>query len=140
LLTPTNWAGYDQKNKDTFFGTLVIPIPMSYLKEENEVTVTFPDSGGKISSVVINTELFSKDVENNNYIENNAPVFASHGGNLLNISPAIECRAPKIVDAKGKVVKKLKFYSNGETIDISTIKKGEYFLQTSNGGNYKFKK
>jgi len=140
VLTPTNWAGYDQSNRSTFFGTLVIPIPISYLKEENEVSVTFADNGGKISSVVINTEIFSEDVDNANYIENNAPVFSSHGGNLLNISPAIECRAPKIVNLKGKVVKRLKFYSNGETIDISTLGKGEYFLQTSNGGNYKFTK
>ena len=140
VLTPSNWAGYDQSNKSTFFGTLVIPIPMSYLKEENEVTVSFADDGGKVSSVVINTEIFSNDIENVNYVENNAPVFASHGGNLLNISPAIECRAPKIVDLNGKVVKRLKFYNNGETIDISTLKKGEYLLQTSKGGNYKFKK
>jgi len=140
VLTPTNWAGYDQKNKDTFFGTLVIPVPMSYLKEENEVTVTFPDSGGKISSVVINTEIFSVDVDNDNYVENNAPVFSSHGGNLLNISPAIECKAPKILDTKGKIVKRLKFYSDGETIDISTLNKGEYILETSKGESYKFKK
>jgi len=140
ILTPTNWAGYDQSNKSIFFGTLVVPIPMSYLKEENEITVTFADDGGKISSVVINTEIFSGDVENANYMENNVPVFASNGGNLLNISPAIECRAPKIVDPKGKVVRRLKFYSNGETVDISALEKGEYFLQTSNGGNYKFKK
>lgn len=140
VLTPSNWAGYNQNNRDFFFGTLVVPIPMSYLKEQNEVTVSFADDGGKISSVVINTEIFSSDVNNANYVENNAPVFSSHGGNLLNISPAIECKAPKIVDADGKVVKRLKFYNNGETIDISTIKNGEYFLQTSGGGNYKFKK
>ncbi len=140
VLTPSNWAGYDQSNKSTFFGTFVVPIPMSYLKEQNEVTVSFVDNGGKLSSVVINTEIFSEDVENKNYVENNAPVFSSHGGNLLNISPAIECRAPKIVNSKGKVVKKLKFYSNGETIDISSLNKGDYILETSNGGSYKFKK
>lgn len=140
VLTPTNWAGDSQNNKDYFFGTLNIPIPMSYLNEENQVSVSFADDGGKISSVVINTEIFSSDVKNENYIENNRPVFSSNGGNLLNISPAIECKAPKILDADGKVVKKLKFYNNGETIDISTIKKGEYTLKTSGGGSYKFKK
>lgn len=140
VLTPANWAGDSQNNKDIFFGTLNIPIPMSYLNEENQVSVSFADDGGKISSVVINTEIFSSDVKNENYIENNRPVFSSHGGNLLNISPAIECKAPKIVDVDGKVVKRLKFYNNGETIDISTIKKGEYTLKTSGGGSYKFEK
>lgn len=140
VLTPSNWAGYNQNNKDFFFGTLVIPIPMSYLKEQNEVSIAFADDGGKVSSVIINTEIFSVDVHNDNYIENNAPVFSSHGGNLLNISPAIECKAPKIVDANGKVIKRLKFYNNGETIDISNIKKGAYTLETSGGGSYKFKK
>ena len=140
VLTPTNWAGDSQNNKNYFFGTLNIPIPMSYLSEQNEVSITFADNGGKISSVVINTEIFSSDVENANYVENNKPVFSSHGGNLLNISPAIECKAPKILDKDGKVVKRLKFYNNGETIDISNIKKGEYTLKTSGGGSYKFKK
>lgn len=140
VLTPSNWAGYNQNNRETFFGTLIIPIPMSYLKSENEVSVSFADTGGKISSVVINTEIFSSDVENDNYKENNSPVFASAGGNLLNISPAIECKAPKILDIDGKVVKRLKFYNNGETIDISTLPKGKYTLETSGGGAYEFDK
>ena len=140
VLTPKNWAGYDQSNRETFFGMLSIPIPMSYLKDTNEVEVTFADTGGKVSSVVINTELFSTDVENKNYQAPNALVYSSHGGNLLHISSKIKCKSPKITDLKGNTVKKLKAYKNGETVDISTLKVGQYILETTTDGKLKFKK
>ena len=140
VLTPDNWGGYDQANKVSFFGMLSIPIPMSYLKKDNEVEVTFADTGGKVSSVVINTEIFSTDVENKNYVNPTALVYATHGGNLLHVSSKIKCKSPKIVDTEGNVVKKLKAYETGETIDISTIKSGTYFLDTTTDGKIKFKK
>ena len=140
VLTPDNWGGYDQANKVSFFGMLSIPIPMSYLKKDNEVEVTFADTGGKVSSVVINTEIFSTDVENKNYENPTALVYATHGGNLLHVSNKIKCKAPKIVDTEGNVIKKLKSYENGETVDISTLKSGTYFLDTTTDGKIKFKK
>ncbi|WP_010181995.1 hypothetical protein [Aquimarina agarilytica] len=140
VLTPKNWAGYDQSNRKTFFGMLSIPIPMSYLKDTNVVEVTFADTGGKVSSVVINTELFSTDVENKNYEAPNALVYSSHGGNLLHISSDIKCKSPKITDLEGNTVKKLKAYKNGETVDISTLKVGKYILETTTDGKIKFKK
>ncbi len=140
VLTPDNWAGYDQANRDAFFGTLVIPVPLSYVKSTNKVAVTFPDSGGHISSVVINTEIFSNDVENKNYVEKNAPIFVSHGGILLNVSKKLECVSPRILDLNGNTIKKIKGYHPGSTVDISTLRSGEYIFKLKNGSEYPFKK
>lgn len=140
VLTPKNWAGDDQKSRKNFFGMLNIPVPMSYIKETNKIEIKFANGGGKVSSVVLNTEIFSDDVNNKNYTETTALVYSSHGGNLLNVSKKIECKNPKIIDIKGITVKKLKSYNSGDTIDISTLKGGEYYLVTDAGEKHKFKK
>lgn len=140
VLTPENWAGYDQVNREQFFGTLVIPVPLSYVAATNKINITFPDKGGYVSSVAINTEIFSKDVENKNYVEKNASVFVSHGGILLNVSNKLECVNPRIIDEKGNIVKKIKDYHRGSTVDISTLKTGSYTFKLKNGAEYPFKK
>ena len=140
VLTPKNWAGDFQKSREDFFGTFNIPVPMSYIKESNDIELKFANTGGKVSSVILNTEIFSDDVNNKNFKETTSLVYASHGGNLLNVSEKIECKSPKITDVEGHVIKRLRSYNNGDTIDISTLKNGQYFLETSAGVKHKFKK
>ncbi|MGJ8639588.1 MAG: beta-agarase [Opitutaceae bacterium] len=53
LAIPSDWTGDDQKGRSMFFGALEVPIPLSLLKSENSVEVTYPDSGGKIGCVVL---------------------------------------------------------------------------------------
>lgn len=65
IEVPTDWRGYDQLTRKRFFGVLEIPIPYNLInnkKENNVVTVTFPNSGGYISSVVLQKFDFSKDL------------------------------------------------------------------------------
>ncbi|EWH09185.1 Beta-agarase [Catenovulum agarivorans DS-2] len=51
---PSDWAGYDQKNrKDGFFGSIDIPVPYNLIKANNQIKVTFPDNGGKVSSMIL---------------------------------------------------------------------------------------
>ncbi len=59
---PSNWKGYDQKNRDDFFGTIDIPFPIELLKVDNTITVSFPDSGGRISSMILEVKKYDKDV------------------------------------------------------------------------------
>ncbi|AWB66023.1 hypothetical protein C2869_06030 [Saccharobesus litoralis] len=62
VQVPNDWAGYDQKNrKDGFFGAIDIPVPYNLIQANNEIKVTFPDSGGKVSSMIL---------EMNNEIDN----------------------------------------------------------------------
>ena len=53
---PTDWKGYDQANRDDFFGMIEIPVPIGLLNVNNTVSVTFPDSGGRLSSMILEVE------------------------------------------------------------------------------------
>ncbi|MFY0598194.1 MAG: carbohydrate binding domain-containing protein [Cyclobacteriaceae bacterium] len=53
IPVPENWKGYDQSNRDDFFGMLEIPVSMDYLQSTNNVTVKFPDSDGHVSSLIL---------------------------------------------------------------------------------------
>lgn len=59
---PTNWKGYDQANRDDFFGTIDIPFDPAILQTNNTVSVTFPDTGGRLSSLILVTELYAQRV------------------------------------------------------------------------------
>ncbi|MGC6456481.1 MAG: hypothetical protein ACON39_04465 [Coraliomargaritaceae bacterium] len=53
---PNDWMGCDQANrKGGFFGSISVPLPASVLQEDNEITLTFPDDGGRVSTVVLDT-------------------------------------------------------------------------------------
>ncbi|UZO79462.1 T9SS type A sorting domain-containing protein [Aquimarina sp. ERC-38] len=55
--------GYNQRTRDQFFGTLEIPFNTSFLKAgANAVTVTFPDNGGFVTSVILQVETIKSDV------------------------------------------------------------------------------
>ncbi|AUP80577.1 T9SS type A sorting domain-containing protein [Flavivirga eckloniae] len=55
---PVNWRGYDQVGRDDFFGMIDIPFPANVLNTNNEVSIEFPDSGGRISSLILTVEKF----------------------------------------------------------------------------------
>ena len=57
--------GYDQSTRKQFFGVMEIPVNPNYLKPgENEVQVSFPDNGGHISSVILQTQNLSNSISN----------------------------------------------------------------------------
>lgn len=56
LTVPTDWPGYDQANRTDFFGAISIPVPTKLLQTNNVAEITFPDSGGQVSTVILCTE------------------------------------------------------------------------------------
>lgn len=62
IPVPTNWKGGDQANRDDFFGVIDIPFDMSLLKKSNTVSVTFPDNGGHLASLILSTERYDNPV------------------------------------------------------------------------------
>ncbi|WOO43691.1 hypothetical protein [Rubellicoccus peritrichatus] len=55
---PDDWLGGDQANKKGgFFGAVAVPIPTGILKKDNKVSLTFPDSGGRVSTVVLEADI-----------------------------------------------------------------------------------
>ncbi|AWB68881.1 agarase [Saccharobesus litoralis] len=57
VSVPTDYRGYEQqhggKGRDRFFGVLEIPVPYGLLQTNNSIGVTFPDSGGSVSTVTL---------------------------------------------------------------------------------------
>ncbi len=56
ITVPSNWKGYDQANREDFFGTIEVPVDMTLIQASNTVTVTFPDNGGKLAALVLEVE------------------------------------------------------------------------------------
>jgi hypothetical protein len=54
---PSNWKGY-QSNRDDFFGTIEIDVPINLIQQSNTVSITFADSGGHLSSLVLTVEAY----------------------------------------------------------------------------------
>ncbi|MEO0796870.1 MAG: hypothetical protein AAFX93_17045 [Verrucomicrobiota bacterium] len=53
---PDDWMGYDQSNrKGGFFGTIRVPVPSEYIQTSNQIVLTFPDDGGRVSTVILDT-------------------------------------------------------------------------------------
>ncbi len=53
VQVPTDYRGDSQDDRETFFGMLEIDVPYASLRNQNYLTITFPDTGGFISSVAL---------------------------------------------------------------------------------------
>ena len=62
IETPTDFMGHEGDDRERFFGLLDIPVPYSILQENNLISVTFPDSGGYVTSVSLRSHAFSKNL------------------------------------------------------------------------------
>ncbi len=62
VAVPDNWKGYDQANRSDFFGTIEIPVPMNLIQTNNTVSIVFPDSGGHVSSLILQVEKYGGTV------------------------------------------------------------------------------
>lgn len=62
ITVPSNWKGGDQANRDDFFGVIDIPFDMALLDKTNTVSVTFPDNGGHLASLILSTERYDTPI------------------------------------------------------------------------------
>ncbi|WP_370978720.1 carbohydrate-binding protein [Agaribacterium sp. ZY112] len=59
LDVPEDFRGYDQKQgptrpgRENFFGVIEIPVEYAALKQDNRVTITFPDNGGFVTTAAL---------------------------------------------------------------------------------------
>jgi hypothetical protein len=61
VKVPLNWAGYDQANRHDFFGAIQVPVLMELIKENNNVSIMYPDDGGHLSSLILRVETSEPD-------------------------------------------------------------------------------
>ncbi|MBB6429544.1 T9SS C-terminal target domain-containing protein [Algisphaera agarilytica] len=59
VTVPNDWPGYDQANREDYFGAIPIPVPMEHLEPNTTVRIVFPDTGGRVSTLVLTTEVES---------------------------------------------------------------------------------
>ena len=131
LKVPGNWRGYDQSNRDEFFGMIEINVPVEYVKNNNIINISFPDSGGYISSIVFVTETFdttfSTNKKHNESYLNKLKIFPNPSNGLFHLDNKYEGELIKVYDISGKKIHKEKF--NGISLDLNHLQSGPYFVE-----------
>ena len=131
LKVPGNWRGYDQSNRDEFFGMIEINVPVEYVKNNNIININFPDSGGYISSIVFVTETFDTTFStykkhNESYL-NKLKIFPNPSNGLFHLDNKYEGELIKVYDISGKKIHKEKF--NGISLNLNHLQSGPYFVE-----------
>lgn len=134
LSVPSNWKGYDQANRDDFFGMIEIDVPVESLQTSTSVTLEFPDSGGHLSSLVLITE-----TDNQPLLSSKEKGISSNEENVLILYPN-PAKALVFLDQK-HTGKKLQFFNltgkevlkteyNGSAVDIEHLTSGLYLVKS----------
>lgn len=144
LESPSNYSGDPQTLRKGFFGLLEIPIRNDQIGATNTVEVTFPDTGGFISSMVM--QVFDPSV-NLSALSNETILPKS--SDLLKIYPNPSKNGKLIANTSSTRISTLKIFSidgalllsetvyNEQEIDVSSIASGVYFLEIKTGSKAK---
>ena len=106
LEVPTDWRGFDQKTRNSFFGIVEIAVPAEALQEDNEVELTFAEPGGHVSSLTM--RVFSaadsspgrsadrrRSPRETPAVRGRGPAWASPTGNTRSSAPHPHGRRPR---------------------------------------------
>jgi len=128
INVPVNWKGYDQSNREDFFGAIEIPVPVSLVKNDNLVAVRFSDAGGYISSVVLNVEELSDVVNTRTESKvTNVHLYPNPTESHIRID-GLQSHVPmELYSIDGKLTGKHIF--DGTGIDLGNVDRGVYTLK-----------
>jgi len=132
---PSNWKGYNQTSRDDFFGAIEIPVPINLIQPDNTISITFPDSDGHISSVVLTVDSLNSPVLGMNTTESDL------GRNKLKIYPNPNTGIVQIINAE--VGSMISVYSitgakvftsryDKTSINLEHLSNGLYFVRVHN--------
>jgi agarase len=76
IEVPIDHKGYDQLNKDSWFGVIEIPVPYYYIQADNEITVKFNEAGGHISSMALQVYNHSNSIHRSDSVHVSALTIA----------------------------------------------------------------
>ena len=127
VAVPTNWKGSDQANRSDFFGVIEIPFDISLLQSSNTVSVTFPDGGGHISSMILEVKKYDQDVIENESMSIVSPTTEVESDTQVNVTLAYTANTSRDIVAEfwsstswlGQVVKTVSAGSRTETLTIN---------------------
>ncbi|MFY0598838.1 MAG: T9SS type A sorting domain-containing protein [Cyclobacteriaceae bacterium] len=146
IAVPENWKGDDQSNRDKFFGVLEIPVPYSLIDIDNEISITFSDDGGHVSSVTMQVFNFSKeivrpveektlgtDIEEDHLGQ--VTVFPNPASTFITVKGiSAEPVSYSILSLTGARLQSGFITANDNQISLEGFRKGIYFLNTTKEG------
>ncbi len=151
LRVPEDWRGYDQKNRDSFFGVLEIPVPYEYLQSNNKVSVRFGDAGGHITTMILKVYNQSTEIKRSGFNFNDGAdvgikdnplnqmrVFPNPTEGNLNIDNPLNSKLSfSIVNLSGNQINQGQLFGSTNTLDISELNNGIYFIWFKDSKNLK---
>lgn len=138
---PDDWRGFDQKTRDRFFGVIEVPVPHSILKAQNTVELTFPDTGGHLTSLALQVYNFSTAIERSKAELPAEVLKAKSGLGQLRLSPnpvtnrfVLNRTAGnyRILDLTGRVFEQGTLATHKE-LNVDYLPAGVYCLQLTEG-------
>ena len=135
IPVPSNWKGYNQTNRDDFFGTIEIPVPIDVIQESNSVSITFEDSNGHLSSLVLNVASYDSSLLGINSSEvstQKLKLYPNPTAAQLNIVNAKMDSVISIYSITGVRVFISKY--DGLPINLNQLTNGLYFVGGGGGG------
>jgi hypothetical protein len=133
IPVPSNWKGYNQTTRDDFFGTIEIPVPIDVVQESNSVSVTFEDSNGHLSSLVLNVASYDSSLLGINSSEvstQKLKIYPNPTAAQLNIVNAKMDSVISIYSITGVRVFISKY--DGLPINLTQLTNGLYFVKIDN--------
>jgi hypothetical protein len=133
IPVPSSWKGYNQTNRDDFFGTIEIPIPIDVIQESNSVSITFEDSNGHLSSLVLNVASYDSSLLGINSSEvstQKLKLYPNPTAAQLNIVNAKMDSVISIYSITGVRVFISKY--DGLPINLNQLTNGLYFVKIDN--------
>jgi len=133
IPVPSNWKGYNQIDRDDFFGTIEIPVPLNIIQENNSVSITFEDSNGHLSSLVLNVESYDSSLLGINTSEvttQKMKLYPNPTAAQLNIVNAKMDSVISIYSITGVRVFISKY--DGLPINLNQLTNGLYFVKIDN--------
>lgn len=132
LNVPTNWKGYDQLSRDNFFGMIEIKFPIELLQTNNNLTITFPDEGGHVSSVIVVTETYEAILGKEDHLKTDETVlvFPNPTTGHLELSSKYVGAPVSVFDIFGKEVLSTQYTTQG--LHLEHLDVGVYILKVPN--------
>ncbi|WP_208021453.1 T9SS type A sorting domain-containing protein [Flavicella sediminum] len=131
---PEDYRGYNQADKASFFGVLEIPVPYGLLKNNNEISVTFSETGGHISSVALQVFNFSSNIREfspDDLAANNYKIKTKSTSCVATDNGAIDVDAIATFNYKARLVGEdyAKDFNFTKSFKAENLKAGSYDLQ-----------
>lgn len=134
ITVPNDWRGYDQAERAQFFGVLEIPVSFSDLQANNNISVSFGDTGGHISSVTMQVFNFSDDIRSfdpSKLPSNNFKIKSTSATCIDSDNGEIEISAVKNLVYKALVTgpNYSKSFDFTSSLSLDKLKKGVYSIE-----------